>query len=147
MTPIINRTRKSWENMMTRVTNPNRNRSYRYIQRGITVCDRWRDYSLFLEDMGPRPEGTSLDRIDNDGNYEPINCKWSTLEEQQSNKSTNVFLAVNGETHTVRQWESIQGFNCVVIAVRLSRGWSPERAVLTPLRATKSTGHKRHVAR
>lgn len=77
----------SWFNMRNRCSNPD-NPSYpRYGGRGITVCDRWSDFANFYADMGERPEGMTLDRRDNDGNYEPGNCRWATRSEQQRHRT------------------------------------------------------------
>jgi hypothetical protein len=80
------RTYKSWRSMINRCTNPNTPGYASYGGRGITVCDRWLIFEPFLADMGVRPEGRTLDRINNDGNYEPGNCRWATRFEQQRNK-------------------------------------------------------------
>jgi hypothetical protein len=82
---------KSWHNMRERCNDEN-HVSYKYYGgRGITVCERWNKFENFFEDMGERPEGKTLDRIDSNGNYEPGNCKWSTKSEQQKNKRSYTF--------------------------------------------------------
>ena len=78
----------SWAQMHARCSNPNHNRFHRYGGRGITVCDRWQSFENFLADMGECPDGMSIDRIDNDGNYEPGNCRWSMPKEQAENRKT-----------------------------------------------------------
>lgn len=78
----------SWERMIARCTYPKNNRFHRYGGRGISVCGRWRKFENFLADMGDRPPGLSIDRRNNDGNYEPSNCKWSTPKEQAANRCT-----------------------------------------------------------
>jgi hypothetical protein len=74
--------------MLQRCTNPNAVNYQYYGGKGITVCDRWSNFQLFLEDMGDRPEGTTLDRIDPTGNYEPSNCRWATNNEQRLNRGS-----------------------------------------------------------
>jgi hypothetical protein len=80
------RTYKSWSKMKERCYNKNNNRYELYGGREITVCDTWHTFTNFLQDMGERPEGTSIDRIDSNGNYEPGNCRWSTISTQNSNR-------------------------------------------------------------
>lgn len=77
----------SWKGMKARCNNPNNPKYHRYGGRGIRVCDSWRVFENFLEDMGPRPTGMTLDRVNNEGNYEPGNCKWSTRSEQALNRN------------------------------------------------------------
>jgi hypothetical protein len=79
-------TYRSWAHMVQRCTNSNYDRYPFYGGRGITVCDRWRTFANFLADMGERPEGFTLDRVDNEGNYTPENCRWATSSQQQRNR-------------------------------------------------------------
>lgn len=79
-------TYNSWQSMIRRCTNPRAADYDRYGGRGITVCQRWRDFSAFLDDMGVRPPGHTLDRVDNDRGYEPSNCRWATTSEQNLNR-------------------------------------------------------------
>jgi hypothetical protein len=85
-----------WANMKYRCNNPNSKKYSDYGGRGIRVCERWNDFKVFFADMGEKPHGLTLDRKDNDGNYEPGNCRWATRSEQQGNtRRSRWFIAEN----------------------------------------------------
>lgn len=127
------RTYRCWLCMRERCERPTNNRYHRYGARGITVCERWLDFSLFLEDMGKCPSAEhSIDRIDNDGGYEPSNCRWATRLEQANNTRRSKFLTHGGKTLSYSQWARELGLKQGVIARRLLRGDSTERALRCP---------------
>ena len=134
----------AWGNMKKRCFNPNYQSYSNYGGRGINVCDRWKNSpENFLADMGLKPTPKhSLDRIDNDGDYQKDNCKWSTHVEQQNNRSSNRFITIEDVTLTITQWEKKMGYGENVILMRLKRGWSEYRAVMTPVRQRKKTFRK-----
>lgn len=126
----------SYYQMITRCTNPNSKSYHNYGGRGIIVCDRWR-HSLanFIADMGDRPEGATLDRIDNDGPYSPENCRWATIDEQARNKRCNHLITYNGETLIIRDWELRIGLPPGTLRRRIDEsGWSIDRAMTIPIK-------------
>ena len=124
----------TWEGMIGRCCNRNARSYHLYGGRGVTVCERWREnFANFLRDMGERPKGCTLDRIDNSRGYEPSNCRWATYEEQANNTRSNRVLVFNGKTQTMTQWERELGFPKNLICNRLCRGWTVERALSEPV--------------
>jgi len=124
------REESSWRNMITRCENPNSTGYEYYGGRGIKVCERWRNSFMdFYSDMGPRPEDTTLDRIDVNGNYELSNCRWATWEEQGNNRTNNIILTYKDESHTISEWANIIGLKCNTLQYRLIRGWTVPEAL------------------
>jgi hypothetical protein len=123
-------TYSSWTAMHSRCSNTRREKYERYGGRGISVCDRWGEFEKFLADMGERPSGMTLDRIDVDGNYEPDNCRWATPSEQARNKSTNRFVEINGSRMILEDAAQMHGMLQSTLHKRLARGMSIEEAVL-----------------
>lgn len=123
-------TYKSWMKMKERCTNPNAMQWKWYGGRGIKVCDRWRTFSSFLEDMGPRPSlDYTIDRIDSDGDYEPGNCRWATRAEQINNQKKTIWVVINGEPMTLRDACRQRGIKFSTAYDRMSRGHSVEYAL------------------
>ena len=136
-----------WSHMINRCGNPKDAAYHNYGGRGITVCERWRNcFEAFLEDMGLKPSSShSIDRINNDGDYEPSNCRWATRDEQQNNTRRNLRITFNGETHTLKQWSKIVGIPYPALLARVQRfGWSYDEALTTPLLSLSEASHFKH---
>ena len=120
------RTYATWATMRARCGNPNNPKYYLYGGRGISVCERWSRFENFLEDMGERPEGKTLDRIDGELGYEKSNCRWATPVEQSSNTSQVIFHDYFGERITVRELAARAGIDKRTMHWRISK-WPKER--------------------
>jgi hypothetical protein len=118
--------------MLSRCSRPGDNRYDRYGGREsnpIKVCERWRKFENFYADMGDRPAGMTLDRIDGVRNYEPGNCRWATPKQQQRNLRTNRLITHNGETLCLAEWAERTGIGRTTIRKRLTLGWPVDRAL------------------
>lgn len=125
-----------YNNILTRCNNEKSTYYKRYGGRGITVCEEWKiDFQSFYDwsmDNGYRDDLT-IDRIDNDGNYEPSNCRWVTIKEQSVNRSNNHFVSLNGEVKTLCEWCELYNINYKTVRDRLKRGWSYEKSLTEPV--------------
>ena len=121
---------RTWCGILQRCTNPKNTHYDRYGGRGITICDKWRnDFMAFYEDMGKRPAGTTIDRIDNNKGYEPGNCRWADKKTQQNNLSNNVVITHDGITMTLPMWAERLGIKKSCLDARIRRGWAIDRAL------------------
>jgi hypothetical protein len=127
------RTYGIWCQLIQRVTNPNHKNHEHYLGRGITVCERWKAFENFLVDMGVRPDGMTLERIDNEKGYGPDNCRWATRAEQRRNQRNTRMLLFRGETKCAADWAIWLGIGLRTLTARLDRGWSIERALTAPM--------------
>lgn len=134
-TPTYN----SWQSMTQRCTNASNTNFGEYGGRGISVCERWRKFESFLEDMGNRPVGTTLDRIDVNGNYEASNCRWATPAEQTANRRTTLIYELDGKRMPLKDWALHLGIGYQTLRIRIREyGWTPERALTTPVLIDRS---------
>lgn len=119
-----------WKTMRGRCNTPTNKKYPRYGGRGISICARWDDFFAFAADMGPRPAGFTLDRINNDGDYEPANCRWASSKEQSRNKSDNRIVMVGGAPVVLADVEGKTGIKSATVRKRIAElGWTPEEAV------------------
>lgn len=125
-----------WRAMRNRCYNVNQKAYKYYGGRGIVVSERWLGidgFKNFVNDMGDKKDGDTIERINNNGNYEPVNCKWATQDEQANNKRNSRHITANGETKTLAQWARSLGCNSAAILYRLNKGMPSELAVTMPI--------------
>lgn len=124
---------QAWQNMILRCEYNKSKHFHRYGGRGIKVCLRWRSsFNAFFEDMGEPPDGFSLDRINNDGDYEPANCRWASQKMQVSNRSVCNFVEINGERLLLLTYCENIGVSHNMVRKRLKRGWELDKALSVP---------------
>lgn len=122
------KTYQIWNDMKTRCSPAATGRAKKnYYDKGIRVCERWLKFENFFEDMGDRPEGMTIDRIDSNKNYEPHNCRWATPKEQANNMNTNHYVEFNGKRQTIAQWADELGLKHNTFAYRLYRTFLPQK--------------------
>lgn len=134
----LSREHKSWESMIHRCTNKNAANYAMYGGRGITVCEEWLQFENFYRDMGERPNGHSLDRINNNLGYFKDNCRWASTVEQLNNRRNNHLITFCNKTQTLSQWAREIGLKPKTLSARINdEGWSIEKALTTKLRVWK----------
>lgn len=124
-----------WRSMKQRCNNKNKKDYPRYGGRGIRVCEEWNDYLSFYQwgIANGYEKGKQLDRINNDGNYEPSNCRWATIIENNNNKRNTKYFTIDKMTHTLTEWCQIYNVRRSTVEDRIKRGWEIEKALTTPL--------------
>lgn len=126
-----------WKSMVFRCHNPNDRSFHNYGGRGITVCKEWREsFSQFIADMGVRPDGFDIDRIDNEKGYAPENCRWVSRKRNLNNRRDNRRIEFNGASRTIAQWADHLGINYRTLNNRINRGWPIERALTEEAKAS-----------
>jgi len=125
---------RAWNYMLQRCHNPKNSNWYLYGGRGIRVVKRWWKFENFYMDMGDRPNGLSLDRIDNAKGYGPDNCRWTDSKTQSRNRRSNVFLTYNGETKCIADWSIQTGIHHATIQSRMRYNWPLEFIFSVPNR-------------
>ena len=135
----------SWRKMHERCADKHRHNYKNYGARDIKVCERWKVFENFFIDLGPKPTKVhTLERVDNDGNYEPTNCRWATREEQRRNMTCSVYVEHNGQRRLLMDVVAEIGVKRAVVSGRLKMGWPLDKALLTPVREKKPRLTKRN---
>jgi hypothetical protein len=126
----------SWMGMKARCDNPKSSEYKTHGDRGVRYCDRWKKFENFLEDMGRKPSARhSIDRKENNGNYEPGNCRWATPQEQANNTRSNLMITISGKTDTLANWCRLYAKPYALVRDRIRNlGWEPLHALTTPAR-------------
>ena len=120
----------TWHSMLRRCKRPQKREASKYKDRGIVVCDRWLSLDLFCQDMGPRPDGMQLDRIDNNGPYSPDNCRWATPTDNANNTRQNTAILMFGRCMNHNQWARFLGIKRSTFNRVIHSGSNPEGSIL-----------------
>lgn len=128
----------AWRSMKSRCFSPSNSNYPRYGGRGIRVCERWQAFENFLADMGARPKGKTLERRNNNGNYELSNCYWATPKQQSNNTRKTLFLEFNGERKSLGTWAEEKGISLKNLRNRIKYGWPAEKALHHPVRKKRA---------
>lgn len=137
-----------WKNMKTRCYCKTYKLYEYYGKRGITVCDEWKnDFQSFYDwsMSNGYKDDLSIDRIDNEGNYDPSNCRWATKSEQAENRRNCIYISFHGKTQTISKWSKELGINRMTLKSRLDRGWDIEKAFTTIPASNKSVEGNRTI--
>lgn len=128
----------SWRSMLSRCTDRKHRQYDDYGGRGITVCEEWRrDFAAFYRDMGPRPFGMTLGRIDNDRGYSKDNCRWEPKLDQARNRTNTRWVEIDGQRRSLAEWCEMFRVSWFLVNYRLNHGWDPKRALTEPSRKRK----------
>ena len=131
-----------WETMRLRCNSPKNHKYYMYGARGIKVCDEWNNDFLKFKEWALNngySKGLSLDRIDNNGNYSPDNCRWATRKQQQRNRRNNVIITYNGKTQTLIEWSEELNMSYKALRERYRSGWDINKIFNTPVQIRKKS--------
>ncbi len=133
-----------WKGIKQRCYNPRHTHYDSYGGRGIKMCDSWRDsFEAFYEDMGPRPKGQTLDRIDNDKGYSKENCRWATRKTQSRNTRSNHMVTFDGVEMTLKELSESAVVDYPTLVWRVNQGWDLTRAISQPSADDRKRGKKR----
>lgn len=126
-----------WKGIRKRCNNPNTIGYHLYGGKGVSICEQWEDFTTFLNDMGPCPDGCSIDRIDSNGGYNPENCRWATRTQQSRNRVDTVMVEYEGEIVALADLADRYQLKPGTVWERYRKGWTVKAALETPVRKTR----------